>query len=71
MATNSNQLCPVRADSLYPSEVLMQHAGLGRTSLREARRNGLRCYYLSGRLFVFGEDWMAYVREHGKSAKDA
>lgn len=70
MATRSEDLAPIRPDEQYPLEVLERHAGQGRAAMRQARRNGLRVTYVSGRCYVLGRDWMDYCDQQGKASKD-
>ena len=70
MAREDQQLAPIDADRLYPLELFQQIAGLGRAAMRNARKSGLNIRYVSGRGWVLGRDWIDYVVEHGKGAKD-
>jgi hypothetical protein len=60
----------VSPDLLYPMTILEKITGLGRAALRSARRSGLRVYYVHGRSFIHGRDWIEYVKTHGKGSKD-
>lgn len=55
---------PIRADESYLLEDFKRRAGLGRHAYRQAVRNGLRVVRLHGRVFVRGEDWLAYLADH-------
>lgn len=71
MATEQDALAPIRIDEIYPGELLQRMTGLGKASIREARRRGLKVSYLHGRVFIKGSDWIAYCDEHGRDSKDA
>jgi hypothetical protein len=59
---------PIQRGQLYALQNFQAATGLGRTSLREARRRGLRVQYVHGRAFVLGDDWLDYVSHHGRQS---
>lgn len=60
----------VRPEVMYSKEQWSQATGLGEDALRVARRNGLPLLYCHRKAFVYGKDWIEYVRSAGKAAKD-
>lgn len=68
MATAERDGC-ISADELYTLPELRRRTGLGVAALRTARRAGLDVRYIGGRGFVAGQDWIEYVRTHGKDCK--
>ena len=61
MVHSEDQAGIVRADELYTLEALKKRLGIKDSTLRAARRAGLRVHYKHGRGFVHGRDWIAYV----------
>lgn len=55
----------VRPDELYTVEELKRRLGISATTLRMARRNGLRVLYVHKRAYVHGRDWIDYVTSLG------
>lgn len=47
---------------LYTIKALTRKLGIREATLRSARRAGLRVHYVHKRAFVFGADWIDYVR---------
>lgn len=66
MANHSTELDAIRRDEMYPLEEFERRVGLGRGALRAARQAGLKTMYVSGRAYVMGKDWFAYVAKNGK-----
>lgn len=62
-ASTATTLRPISANECYPLDVFAAAAGLGRAALREARRNGLKVRRVHGRAYVFGSDWLDYLRK--------
>ena len=58
---------PISPERLYRLPDLMDHSGLGRASIREAREKGLVVHYCNRCAFVFGQDFIEYIR---KSSSD-
>lgn len=65
MSTKS--LEPIRADLLYPLPEFQRASGLGRAALASAIRQGLTARKIGNRKYVHGEDFIAYVKTHGKT----
>jgi hypothetical protein len=59
----------IRADVTYPIETFLQRAGLTKSSLREARRRGLKSYRVGKRTFVHGADFLAFITQVGVVVK--
>jgi hypothetical protein len=51
----------IRPDELYTIEELKQRLGITNSTLRAARRAGLRVRYKHRLAFVHGSDWIDYV----------
>lgn len=51
----------VSSNESYTLDELKRRVGLKDAALRTARKNGLAVHYVSGRGFVLGRDWIAYV----------
>lgn len=54
---------PIRSGESYLLDEFRRRAGLGRHSFRMALRAGLKVIRLHGRVYVRGEDWLAYLAE--------
>lgn len=65
------QLAAIDPTKTYPYPVLKRDSGLGDAAIRELRRKGLRVFYVGGRAFCSGADFIAALTEHGKTSKDA
>lgn len=63
------KLGPIAPDALYPLVALQERVGLGKTTMRTMRRQGLRVRYLCGRCFVRGADFIDFVEQHGRDVK--
>lgn len=65
--------CPgeIRPEVLYRLDEIKRRSGLGAWAFRQARRNGLNVLYLGGRAFVFGQDFIDYVRRVGQQQPTA
>jgi len=59
----------VEADVCYPLADFARSFRFGKKAMREARRRGLPVHYLGRNGFVFGSDFHAYLREHGKDSR--
>lgn len=55
----------IRPDVLYRLDEIKRRSGLGSWAFRQARKNGLAVLYVGGRAFVFGQDFIEYVRRVG------
>ena len=51
----------VRPDELYTLNELKHRLGITDSTLRAARRGGLRVYYRHKHAYVYGRDWIEYV----------
>jgi hypothetical protein len=51
----------VRPEELYTLEALKGRVGIRDSTLRAARRAGLKVYYRHGRGFILGRDWISHV----------
>jgi len=51
----------VRPDELYTLNELKHRLGITNSTLRAARRGGLRVYYKHKHAYVYGRDWIEYV----------
>ena len=60
----------IRPDELYTLNELKHRLGVTSSTLRSARRGGLRVYYRHRHAYVYGRDWIEYVLMSGDQ-KDA
>lgn len=67
-ARAANGLGPIEPDVLYPWDVFRRLTGLGETSLRRARRAGMKEYRWGGRKFILGSDFLEFIRENSGAA---
>ena len=51
----------IRPDELYTLNELKHRLGITNSTLRAARRGGLRVYYRHKHGYVYGRDWIEYV----------
>ena len=56
----------IETSKVYPLKDFQRVTGMGVAALREARRKGLLVRRVGLRSFIRGEDFDAYVRDHGK-----
>ena len=49
-------------DELYTLKAFTERLGIRASTLRSARRAGLRVYYVHKHAYVYGRDWIDYVR---------
>lgn len=61
-ATSPGEISP---DTLYTLEEISRRTGLGRHSLRAARRQGLAVRYVHNRGYVIGRDVIQYLLDAG------
>jgi hypothetical protein len=57
----------ITTQGVYPLEAFRTRTGLSVDALRECRKKGLKIVRLGKRSWVFGEDWIAYLRKHGRA----
>lgn len=69
MSTISIPLEPIEPQKLYPLDAFMRAAGMGKSALRAARRNGLTVKYVGCRAYVKGSDFIDYVDVNGKTER--
>jgi hypothetical protein len=70
---SSGVICP---DELYSLKAFTRRLGIREATLRSARRAGLRVYYVHKHAYIYGRDWIDYVRsskphQSEQSAPDA
>ena len=51
----------IRLDELYTFKAFTQRLGIRESTLRSARRAGLRVCYVHKHGYVYGRDWIEYV----------
>lgn len=66
MSAATRGLAPIEADKAYPLPIFSEISGLNKTALRTARRAGLVVRRLGNRGYVEGQEFLRYLREHGK-----
>ena len=65
----------INPDELYTLQAFTRRLGVQASTLRAARRAGLRVYYVHKHAYVHGRDWIEYVlnsqdrRNSGSSAE--
>jgi len=62
MVGHTDPVGVIHPAELYTLEAIKHRLGIRDSTLRAARRAGLRVHYKHGRGFVYGGDWIAYVR---------
>lgn len=70
MPTDIPSRAPIDEGAVYCLDDFLHRVGLTRHGLRTARRAGLQVYYAHGRCYVRGGDWVAYIRQHGRSSQE-
>lgn len=66
----------INPDELYTLQAFTRRLGVQASTLRAARRAGLRVYYVHKHAYVYGRDWIEYVlnsqdrRNSGSSAEN-
>lgn len=63
----------INPDELYTLKAFTRRLGVQASTVRAARRAGLRVYYVHKHAYVYGRDWIDYVlnsqdRRNGDSA---
>jgi hypothetical protein len=66
MSTDVEMAGIIVPEELYTLEALKRRLGIKDATLRAARRQGLAVYYRSGRGYVIGREWIAYVVKEQK-----
>jgi hypothetical protein len=61
-ASETQHIGVVHPDELYTLSEIKQRLGIRDATLRAARRAGLRVYYAHKNGYVYGRDWIDYVR---------
>ena len=63
MATDENiPTGVITPEELYTLKAFTQRLGIRASTLRSARRAGLRVYYVHKHAYIYGRDWIEYVR---------
>lgn len=63
------QIQPIQPEVLYRLDDAMKISGLGKSSFRTARKQGLPVKYQSGKGFILGKHLIDHILEHGKDSK--
>lgn len=76
MATGENMMGVINPEELYTLSAFTQRLGIRAATLRSARRAGLKVYYVHKHAYIYGRDWIDYVRNskdrvNGQSVPDA
>lgn len=66
----------INPEELYTLKAFTRRLGIREATLRSARRAGLRVYYVHKHGYIYGRDWIDYVRSsklplNDQSAADA
>lgn len=51
----------IKPDELYTLKAFARRLGIKASTLRSARRAGLKVYYVHKHAYVYGRDWIDYV----------
>jgi len=52
----------INPEELYTLKAFTKRLGIRASTLRSARRAGLRVYYVHKHAYIYGRDWIEYVR---------
>lgn len=61
----------ISPDELYTLDAFKRRVGITESTLRSARRAGLKVSYVHKRAYVYGGDWIEYVRQSQRFAGHA
>lgn len=56
----------IKPDELYTLKTFARRLGIKASTLRSARRAGLKVYYAHKQAYVHGRDWIDYVLQTAK-----
>ena len=75
MATLEEPAGVINPEELYTLDAFKRRLGVRDATLRAARRAGLRVYYVHKHAYIYGRDWIDYVRDshrghNGESVRD-
>lgn len=56
----------IETSKVYPLKEFQRATGMGVAALREARKKGLMVRRVGLRSFVLGQDFLDFVRDHGR-----
>lgn len=75
MATTEGLSGVINPEELYTLDAFKRRLGVREATLRAARRAGLRVYYVHKHAYIYGRDWIDYVRNsknrrNGESVRD-
>ena len=62
MQDTNTELGVIHPDQLYTLTAFTRQLGIRAATLRSARRAGLKVYYVHKHGYVYGRDWIDYVR---------
>ena len=76
MATREEPAGVINPEELYTLDAFKRRLGVREATLRAARRAGLQVYYVHKHAYIYGRDWIDYVRNserrrNGESVQDA
>lgn len=60
----------VTPDELFTAKAFTQRLGIQASTLTSARRAGLPVYYKHKRAYIYGRDWIDYVRNSNTRSTD-
>ncbi|HWG41300.1 MAG TPA: hypothetical protein VN688_00835 [Gemmataceae bacterium] len=55
----------IRPEELYTLEEFKHRLGISNSTLRAARRSGLRVHYKHKQGYIYGRDWIDYILRSG------
>jgi hypothetical protein len=67
MSTANELTGTINPDELYTFEAFKRRLGVREGTIRAARRAGLRVHYVHRMGYIYGRDWIDYVRQANTS----
>lgn len=61
MSMQDEALGVINPDEMYTLKAFTKRLGIRASTLRSARRAGLRVYYVHKHAYIYGRDWIEYV----------
>ncbi|MBS0205540.1 MAG: hypothetical protein JSS49_21765 [Planctomycetes bacterium] len=70
MAVGDELIGVINPEELYTLKAFTQRLGIRASTVRSARRAGLNVYYVHKHAYVYGRDWIDYVRNSKTNSAD-
>ena len=76
MSMQDEAIGVINPEEMYTLKAFTRRLGIRASTLRSARRAGLRVYYVHKHAYIYGRDWIEYVqasadRRESKSVVEA